>query len=546
MSPSFRSGRCALLIALCPLVAQGLHAADKTADAGATFAVIRTNVGERFEGRLAAIDATSVRIATDKEHALALEDVEAFTLRPARPVLHWHGQDNQDHAQPGAAEGGNGIQDIHLRLEHMPLDRKFKEVRVLVELMGGRQEWSSTNTSDGRWKLIVKEERTDASMNASLFFEPPSVDVYNLSFTVQVAMDDDSKHELRVKANSKTSSRRKVGEAEESDASSASDLDAWLTTRDGGRIRGKLARIVDDIVTLQTRGSEDSKIPLAFVQSIEFGSPDSDEEQQKRSQLLSASEGKDQVLLRTKESSLRVIAGSVTGLEDGKLLLTFEDKPRKLSLERVLGLVMAQYGGDTQTTELTLAFHLNSEEIVVGTVESQRQESLAVKTGWQQTVKIHPNRIRRVVIRNGRVVYLSDLEPVDVEETPYFRRVWNYRRNESLSGKPLRMGEKEFTKGLAVHSRCVLSYALDDAFNRFRCVVGFDKSAANRGRVDCRVWVDDREEFSTIDLRADGKPVEIDISVREAQSLRLEVDFGSGEDVGDRIIWGSPRLYRAG
>lgn len=89
-------------------------------------------------------------------------------------------------------------------------------------------------------------------MNASLFFEPPSVDVYNLSFTVQVAMDDDSKHELRVKANSKTSSRRKVGEAEESDASSASDLDAWLTTRDGGRILCKLARIVDDIVTLQT------------------------------------------------------------------------------------------------------------------------------------------------------------------------------------------------------------------------------------------------------------------------------------------------------
>ena len=63
---------------------------------------------------------------------------------------------------------------------------------------------------------------------------------------------------------------------------------------------------------------------------------------------------------------------------------------------------------------------------------------------------------------------------------------------------------------------------------------------------DCRVWVDDREEFTHIDLQADGEAAAIDISVEKAQTLKLEVDFGAGQDVGDRGIWGSPRLYRAG
>jgi hypothetical protein len=35
------------------------------------------------------------------------------------------------------------------------------------------------------------------------------------------------------------------------------------------------------------------------------------------------------------------------------------------------------------------------------------------------------------------------------------------------------------------------------------------------------------------------------LSVASARQLRLEVDFGRGQDTGDRVIWADARLYRA-
>jgi hypothetical protein len=42
---------------------------------------------------------------------------------------------------------------------------------------------------------------------------------------------------------------------------------------------------------------------------------------------------------------------------------------------------------------------------------------------------------------------------------------------------------------------------------------------------------------------ADGLQT-LDLPVAGVKELVLEVDFGSDEDAGDRIIWGEPRLFR--
>ena len=88
------------------------------------------------------------------------------------------------------------------------------------------------------------------------------------------------------------------------------------------------------------------------------------------------------------------------------------------------------------------------------------------------------------------------------------------------------------------------SARLAGEFSTFRALLGFDEEAGDRGRVVCRVLVDDKELFVKPDFRSGEKAMPIEVLVKGAKQLRLEVDFGEDEDVGDRVIWANARLYR--
>ena len=39
--------------------------------------------------------------------------------------------------------------------------------------------------------------------------------------------------------------------------------------------------------------------------------------------------------------------------------------------------------------------------------------------------------------------------------------------------------------------------------------------------------------------------IAIEVSTAGGKQMSLEIDFGEGQDVGDRVIWAEPRLFRA-
>jgi hypothetical protein len=149
-----------------------------------------------------------------------------------------------------------------------------------------------------------------------------------------------------------------------------------------------------------------------------------------------------------------------------------------------------------------------------------------------------------VWFRGGKVTYLGDLKPSKVEETPFFGHRLPWRRNVNLMGAPLLMNGQTYARGLAVHSRCVLTYDLDGRYSRFESLVGFDDASRGKGRVACRVLADGKELYSNPDLRADQPPVKLSLSVSGTEQLRLSIDYGRGQDTGDRVIWANARLLR--
>jgi NPCBM/NEW2 domain len=58
------------------------------------------------------------------------------------------------------------------------------------------------------------------------------------------------------------------------------------------------------------------------------------------------------------------------------------------------------------------------------------------------------------------------------------------------------------------------------------------------------VFADSKELYANPDLKASGPPVPLKVTVTGALRLRLVVDFGRGQDTGDRVIWANARLFR--
>jgi hypothetical protein len=162
--------------------------------------------------------------------------------------------------------------------------------------------------------------------------------------------------------------------------------------------------------------------------------------------------------------------------------------------------------------------------------------------------------ITRVDFSIARITYLSDLDPIIVEQTPYFDRVQAYRRDENLAGKPLTLRDsssriESYPKGLALHSKTSLTYTLPPEDLRLAFDVGIDPSVGAAGSAEVSVIVDGENLWKKF-VSADQPRSLVDLplpKVRRSDSpsrLIILVDFGPRADVGDHVILGNARLIK--
>ncbi len=149
----------------------------------------------------------------------------------------------------------------------------------------------------------------------------------------------------------------------------------------------------------------------------------------------------------------------------------------------------------------------------------------------------------RVDFSEGKVVFLSDLKPESVAWTPFFgtaeklpavAEFFAPRQDRALDPRPLKLGDKQYTKGLAVHSRTQLVYRLPSRFRRFVATVGIDDAVRPRGNVQLVIRGDDRV---LLDEKITGSdpPKELDLDVVGVRRLSILVDFGEDLDVADHL-----------
>jgi hypothetical protein len=188
---------------------------------------------------------------------------------------------------------------------------------------------------------------------------------------------------------------------------------------------------------------------------------------------------------------------------------------------------------------------------VRGEIQSLKDGVLQLKDFYGVVLKIPANLLSGIYMKNGRVVYLSDMKPTFVEEDANFIRGpkklpsdldFPYQRDRSAKGGKIILGGIEHRKGVGVRAKSILGYGLDGSFKRFQSTLGLDAASMGLGAVKIEIEVDGNK-VKDISLKGAESPQSIDIDVSGAKNLQLKVVW-AGFGQSDFVDWGSARLIR--
>jgi hypothetical protein len=152
----------------------------------------------------------------------------------------------------------------------------------------------------------------------------------------------------------------------------------------------------------------------------------------------------------------------------------------------------------------------------------------------------------------GKILFLSDLKPDAVKWTPYFgdektaaavAPFYAPRRDQNLESKPLQVEGKQYSKGLALHSRTEIVYRLPDRFRRLKLVAGIDDSVRPHGNMRLVIRGDEKVLFES--AVAGNEPAKtLDLDLRGVRRLTILADFGTELGVADHLDLCNARIIK--
>ena len=228
---------------------------------------------------------------------------------------------------------------------------------------------------------------------------------------------------------------------------------------------------------------------------------------------------------------------------------------KKLSFSNISLLFFMDPPEDPPAPPKTLfsILHTKDGSALQGHLHSLENGKLHFTTLHGNEIKISTSMMAALYFRNGKVIYLSDIPPSEVDENANFIRpieghplasdlVYPWKKDQSAAGSPLVIQGTEFQKGIGVRAYSSLRYDLETPFRRFQASVGID-DALPGGDVQFEIWVNDKLAFQTR-ARAGETAQTIDLDLSGAKQIRLVVDFGHNANVGDFADWGAARLIK--
>lgn len=326
-----------------------------------------------------------------------------------------------------------------------------------------------------------------------------------------------------------------------------------IITVNADRLPGTVVRIQQDRVHFQPRfGEREMVVPLTALAVLWLSQRlDSEQAELLRSRWLADKRTRDVILLHNGD----VLEGTVLGLtpppaeagpEKAMLLVDVENKEIKVERDKVAAIALSSELARTPQPRGPYARLVLDDSTRLSLVSAQLAGAvLKGQTLWGAGIQVPLAQIVAIDICQGRAVYLSELKPKAFEHTPYLGMTWPFTRDGSVAGQELRVGGSVHDRGLGMHSRSSITFALAGNYRRFETLVGLDDRTGRGGNVRIQVRVDGMpRDIGNAELTWRTGPRWISVDVSGGEALTLEVDYGRGGDVQDHVNWADARLIR--
>lgn len=259
-------------------------------------------------------------------------------------------------------------------------------------------------------------------------------------------------------------------------------------------------------------------------------------------------------------TELDYLTGVVQDVSSEQVAFVWDGDAIDVRLGKVAGVAYYRPAADQPEAPLCW-IHTNDGSALAARTVAQKQGRLHVETVAGLKLKFAPKAVVEADYSIGKLLYLSDLEPLAQRWTPYVAVPEGASRlassglprfDQAQDGGPLSLevvaddGQRHvqsFRKGIALRSATELVFRVPDEMRLLVARAGIHPSTSTQGHVTLEIFAD-RSLVWQGEVKGGEPPQSIEASVAGARRLRIVVGYGDNLDYGDQLHLVEARMMR--
>lgn len=329
-------------------------------------------------------------------------------------------------------------------------------------------------------------------------------------------------------------------------------LGAWVEMTDGSRILGQSYSTAGGRATIVQDDRRTLAVPTDAIRAVRL-KPMSPELTAQWNQVAASAVKADCVVIREGDS-LDYLEGVLGDIGAESFAFTLDGDALTVKRPKAEGLIYFHSRRETPapvfcTITDVLGSKIQAASATLSTVEGA-DGSLHLQTASGSSL-IWP--LDRIVAIEFPVQYLSGFKPESIVFTPRVpssstvtatvSQFYRPRFDRASDSGPLRLGGRDYSRGLSIRSRTELTFLLPEPFAKFTALAGIDDRYRPGGNVRLVIRGDERVLFDQV-LTGQDEPTVISLDMTGVVRLKVLVDYQDASAVGDHLDLCDPRLFK--
>lgn len=306
---------------------------------------------------------------------------------------------------------------------------------------------------------------------------------------------------------------------------------------DGSRVLATIASDDGRRISLELTQGGHGSIPVAAVRRVSvLGNESVDPTRPAASE---PTESFDTVTVLGAKERL-VLNGTLQGLEPTGIRFTYKERERTIPWSKIGVLTLAR----PPLQRSGFSVRLTDGQAFVGPALQASESGVTLRHEVFGELHAAWSDVEQIEQLTDQIVFLSALQPAQFSQETTLGKTWDYALDHTFSLQPIRLGGQTYARGVCLHARSRLTYALGGAAHQFSALVGILDEMGPRGCVNLRVLCDGKVCWEAEQVRGGDNPRAISIDLNRVQLLTLEVDYGDDLDLSGQVAWALARVLR--